>query len=224
MLKINSKIALAVLLAGCSLFAADTSRYGLGTKVDKSIYAAWDTDVEPSSKDLPEGSGTAQQGAKIFQTQCAMCHGADGQGIKWAKDDSAFPHLIGKPGTLKGKNVSQDIGSYWPYASTLFDYINRAMPLTEPKSLSTNEVYSVVAFLLYRSGVIKENMVVSNKTLNTIKMPNQNGFICDNRPNITGSLCVENCPQPNTKGFDPSIDKEALSKIPPIPATDCYLK
>ena len=220
MLKINFKILFALSIMATALMADKTGVYKLGIVVDKAVYTNWDIDVSPTSKHLPKGSGDATQGEKVFSVQCASCHGAKGEGLKWDPNNGAFPALIGKSTDLKkGKNL----GSFWPYASTLYDYINRAMPITTPGSLTSNEVYSLTAFILAKNGLIKEDMVLSNKNLNEIKMPNQNGFICDNRPVYTGVSCMENCKTPKDKDFNLLSDPDILKKIKRVPATDCYL-
>ena len=221
MLKTNFKILLGLTATLALLTASETEHYNLGTIVDKSVYQNWDIDVSPTSKHLVKGQGTAEQGKEIFAVQCASCHGPKGEGIKWDPNNGAFPALIDKNKDLK---KGKSLGNYWPYASTLYDYINRAMPITTPGSLSSDEVYALTAFILSENGVIKQGLVLSDNNLNTIKMPNKDGFICDNRPVYTGILCMENCKTPKDKDFNLVTDPELLKKISPVPVTDCYLK
>lgn len=137
--------------------------------------AGWDIDVVPNGTGLPVGHGTSADGAKIFAARCAACHGANAEGVS-IPDRGAFPRLVGGIGTLADDKPVKTVGSYWPYATGVFDYIRRAMPLTAPGSLTSNEVYSLVAFILSRNGIIPENAVMDEKSLPRVVMPNRNGF------------------------------------------------
>jgi len=137
----------AASLALVSNANADTdakTAYGIGTPLTQQDVAAWSIDVAPDGRGLPAGSGDVLTGAHIFAAQCAACHGAQGQGL-------IGDALVGGQGTLATAKPKRTIGSYWPYATTLFDYIRRAMPYNAPESLSANEVYAVCAFLLNQS-------------------------------------------------------------------------
>ena len=220
MLKTHFKIIVALTVMSGVLMADESGHYQLGKVVDKAVYKNWDIDVSPTSKYLPKGSGTAAQGEKVYAAQCASCHGPKAEGMKWDPNNGAFPALIGTSTDLK---KGKTIGSYWPYASTLYDYINRAMPISTPGSLTSDEVYALTAFILAGNGIIKKDFVLTGKNLNSIKMPNQDGFICDDRPVYTGTLCMKNCTTPKDKDFKLESDTEALLKIKPVPKTDCYL-
>jgi len=140
---------------------------------------AWDIAVSPDGTGLPPGSGTAAQGAVVYRQKCAMCHGPTGT------EGPAEP-LVGREprqGFPFGKDPSlvRTVGNYWPYATTLYDYINRAMPLNAPGSLSPDEVYSAVAFLLRRNEIISDITVVNAQTLPRVVMPARDRFVNDNR-------------------------------------------
>lgn len=126
--------------------------------------------VFPDGKGLPAGSGTAAAGRAIYARACASCHGPDGRG-------QSAPTLAGGRGTLASSHPVQTVGSFWPYATTLWDYINRAMPSDHPGALSADEVYSVSAYVLWMNGLIAEQDVMSATTLPRVVMPNRNGFI-----------------------------------------------
>jgi cytochrome c len=131
--------------------------------------AGWDLTIGPNGENLPPGSGTASVGAEIYAAKCAACHGADGTG---QPNDA----LVGGHGTLTDAAPVRTIGSYWPYATTVFDYIRRAMPFTQPQSLSNDEVYALTAHLLHANGIIDEDFVVDAESLPAIEMPNRQSF------------------------------------------------
>ncbi len=176
-------------------------QYCLGQVVDDAHFAAWNIDVKPTGEGLPKGSGKYSDGKALFAQQCASCHGVGGKGgVKMNPKDGSLPTLVNK-----APLPSKSIGSYWPYASTLFDYIQRAMPFYTPKSLTPDQVYSLVSYLLTENGVIKQSMVVNQSNLASIKMPNAEGFICDNRPDVSNIACMADCAVPSDKDFDVGI-------------------
>ncbi|MDP2284232.1 MAG: cytochrome c [Pseudohongiella sp.] len=148
---------------------APANPVALGSPVTEAQLADWDLIVAPDGHNLPEGSGTAVQGQAVYQQKCAACHGAAGEGA------SGSPALVG--GSVSTTPPLLTVGSYWPHASTLFDYVRRAMPPTAPKSLSNTEVYQVTAYVLHLHGVIAENFVLDKNTLPAVQMPNRDGFI-----------------------------------------------
>ncbi len=166
--------AFAVLLIAVPLSAQGPS-YGLGRTPTADEIKSWDIAISPDGKELPPGSGTAAEGSRIYMANCAACHGKTGK-------EGPNDVLVGGQGTLNTKKPVRTIGSYWPYATTVWDYINRSMPFNKPGSLSANEVYAVTAYLLSLNGIIPNDEVMNAKTLPQIKMPNRNGFIGDPRP------------------------------------------
>ena len=144
----------------------------LGKQISPETLAAIDLTINPDGKTLPKGSGTPEQGAKVYAAKCASCHGAEGKGGKGLADP-----LVGGIGSLATKKPVKTVGSYWPFATTLFDYVRRAMPLDAPRSLSNDEVYAVSAYILQLNGIIKEGEVLNQTSLPKIKMPNRDGFV-----------------------------------------------
>ena len=153
-------------------------KYHLGKIATTEDIRARDITILPDGSGLPQGAGTAKEGRTIYAQQCAMCHGFKGEG------SGAYPKLVGGRGTLRSANPTLTVGSYWPYATTLWDYIHRAMPPQNPGSLSAHDIYSLAAFILFMNGIIKENDEINAKTLPAVKMPNRDGFIPDPRPDI----------------------------------------
>ena len=147
----------------------------IGTPVSDADIAAWNIDVAPDGQGLPPGSGDVAMGGKVFAAKCAACHGAKGEGL-------IGDQLIGGQGTLASANPKRTVGSYWPYATTLFDYIRRAMPYNAPQSLSADDVYSVTAYVLHLNGIVPDDARLDARTLPRVKMPNRDGFVPDPRP------------------------------------------
>lgn len=143
---------------------------GYGVPATASQVAGWDISIPPDGSGLPQGSGTARQGAGIYAAKCQGCHGAEGAG-------QPNDRLVGGRSTLKDPVAVRTVGSYWPYATTLFDYIRRAMPLPQPQSLTADETYALAAYLLERNGIIKAGDKMNAKTLPRVVMPNRDNFI-----------------------------------------------
>ena len=157
--------------------------YLFGTPASKADIDAWDKDVRPDGQGLPPGSGTYKAGAQNYGEQCASCHGMKLEGVRDANlPQGGGPALVGGRGTLSTPKFKQTVESYWPYATTLYDYILRAMPYTAPGSLKPDEVYSLVAYILAEGIVIKKTEVMDAKSLPKGAMPNKDGFYPDNRP------------------------------------------
>jgi cytochrome c len=157
------------LLAACGTALAQGPDLGRAASADD--IAAWDISVGPDGAGLPPGSGTPQQGEVVFVAKCLACHGEKGAG-------KPNDQLAGGRGTLgPGQVPVKTVGSFWPYATTVFDYVRRAMPLNESKSLSPDETYAVVAYLLQINGVIGENDTIDARTLPAVRMPNRDGFV-----------------------------------------------
>lgn len=160
----------AMLLPAC-VVAADAEeereRYGLGREVTQAEIAEWDDDVMPDGTGLPEGRGSVSEGEQVYRQQCASCHGPQGEG---GPEDQ----LVGtyEPGVNFSRgDVTKTIGNFWPYATTLFDYINRAMPFTQPGSLTPDETYAVTAWLLHQNGIVEADAVLDAQSLPAIDMP-----------------------------------------------------
>ncbi|HTS78405.1 MAG TPA: cytochrome c [Bryobacteraceae bacterium] len=159
---------------------AQSGGYGLGQPATPDEIKKWDFAISPDGKELPPGSGNAVEGKEIYAAQCAMCHGKTGK-------EGPNDKLVGGQGTLNTAKPVKTIGSYWPYATTVWDYINRAMPYNKPGSLKPDEVYAVTAYLLYLNDIIPEHENLNATTLPKVKMPNRNGFVGDPRPDWEGS-------------------------------------
>ncbi len=189
-------IVAALLLAACRLDSRDDylgdkdpRQFGLGRPAPAADIAAENIDVSPNGAGLPPGSGTAQQGATLFAKNCASCHGANGQGMP-----PLYPQLIGGPkgsfNFAENASVPRTIGNYWPYATTLFDYIRRAMPLTAPGSLTPDQTYAVTAYLLSREGILPDTAVLDARSLPAVQMPARSHFVEDDRRGSTGGKNV----------------------------------
>ena len=158
--------------------APQAGRYGLGRPAEPAEIAALDIDVMPDGAGAPEGRGSYDEGQAVYAARCATCHGADLQGGA----NFGAPRLIGGRGTLDGETPVRTVESYWPHASTLFDYIHRAMPFSAPGSLTDDEVYAVTAYILGRAGIVAEGATLSADRFEAIEMPNEDGFTGDPRP------------------------------------------
>ncbi len=168
------RAACVAFLGACSVaFAAEP--IGVGTKLTQADLAGAFA-IPPDGAGLPPGRGSVSQGAAIYADKCAACHGKDLEGVKAI----GAPALIGGRGTLAGKPV-KTVESYWPYATTLFDYVKRAMPMNAPGSLSDGEIYSVAAYILARGHIVVDNTVLDAKTLPLVLMPNRGGFVVDGK-------------------------------------------
>ncbi|MGZ9057624.1 MAG: c-type cytochrome [Burkholderiaceae bacterium] len=167
-------LAAATLLAACATPLMEAQPLPQGLNLGRAITAdevkAWDISIPPSGSGLPPGSGSVKQGAAVYAAKCEACHGGSGAG----KPADA---LVGGQGTLASDNPVRTVGSYWPYATTLFDYVRRAMPTNAPKSLTDSEVYAVTAYVLQLNGVIPQDAMMNAQTLPQVKMPNRGGFI-----------------------------------------------
>lgn len=162
---------------------------GIGTRPTDAQIAAWNIDVAPGGEGLPPGRGTVAQGHEIYDRQCAACHGSDLQG-------GMGPALAGGIGSLASDAPIKSVGSYWPYATTLFDYIRRTMPLGAAQTLNDDDVYALVAYVLYRNGILPAEAAVDAAQLAAVKMPNVNGFYVDDRPDTNIRACYEQCLHP----------------------------
>ena len=187
-------------IAACVLFVATgagnvnaAEKLGIGRPVSAEEIKGWDIDVRPDGLGLPGGKGTPAQGEEIFQSQCASCHGEFGEGR------DRWPVLAGGIGTLTHDRPEKTVGSYWPYASTVFDYIKRAMPFGNAQSLSNDELYAVTAYVLHLNDIIPDlKFELNRETLPKIKMPNVDQFYDDDREVAEKQFwrakpCMQNC-------------------------------
>ncbi len=154
--------------------AVSAQTYGVGREATAEEVATWDVTIGPEGRELPAGSGTAKDGAQVYEVRCKECHGEDGVG-----GDQAG--LVGNPEQLKQAPPIKTVGSYWPYATTLFDYTRRAMPFEDPGTLSADQVYAVTAYVLHLNGLIAEDDVLDRESLPKVVMPNRDGFVRDPR-------------------------------------------
>ena len=164
-------------LACAALLAAQSPRYGVGQPATPEQIRELGTAIAPDGTGLPEGSGTVAQGRDFFVSDCARCHGPKAEG-------DIGPPLVGGQGTLTSAKPLKTIGSYWPYATTVWDFISRAMPFDRPGTLKPQEVYALTAYLLNINGIIDANQTIDAKSLPKVKMPNRDGFVADPRPDV----------------------------------------
>jgi len=164
----HTVIVAACLLAAESIVADDSPK--LGEAVSLAELNSVDLTILPDGEGLPEGSGTAAAGALIYQQNCLACHGVGGK-------DGVNDALVGGRGSLATDRPLKTVGSYWPYATTLFDYVRRAMPYQAPGSLSDNDVYAVTAYILYLNEIVGEDERLDAKTLPEVRMPNRENFV-----------------------------------------------
>jgi S-disulfanyl-L-cysteine oxidoreductase SoxD len=178
--------ALAVAMLLCAARAEAQSPYGIGRAATPAEIAGWNIDVGGDGSSLPAGSGSVSHGSEVFEQQCAACHGSKGEG-------ALGDRLVGGQGTLATPKPVRTVGSYWPFAPTLFDYIRRAMPQNAPQSLSNDDVYAVSAYILSLNGLLPADATLDAKSLAAVKMPNRNMFVGDPRPDVKNSACMSGC-------------------------------
>jgi S-disulfanyl-L-cysteine oxidoreductase SoxD len=166
--------------------AQESTRFEVGQPATEADLSPWDIDIGIDGAGLPAGRGSVQDGKAIYEQKCLACHGVEGQG-------KPMDRLAGGKGTLKSAVPVKTIGSYWPHATTVFDYVRRAMPLDKPQSLAANEVYALTAYLLHLNGIVKANSVMNAQTLPRVRMPNAAAFRPDPRPDTANSACERNC-------------------------------
>jgi len=178
------RFSLAVLISAFVFVhpaSAQVVRYGFGTPATPDELAKFFS-IPPDGRGLPSGSGNAKKGAELYVLACSACHGEklEGNPAKGIGGDK----LLGGRGSLATKTPVKTVESYWPYATTLFDYIKRAMPFNAPGSLSDDDIYSIVAYILSEAKIIKPTETMDAKTLPAVTMPNKDGFVPDPRPEV----------------------------------------
>ena len=170
MRSLSALVAAAVVLLARNAPADEPVGFDIGRPVSEAELRNWDIDVAPDGAGLPPGQGTVAQGKSIYEQKCSACHGPEGRG-------QPMDRLVGGQGTLTSDTPVKTIGSYWPYATTVFDYVRRAMPYQQSQSLTNDEVYAVTAYLLHSNGIIGESEIMNARTLPQVNMPNRNNFI-----------------------------------------------
>lgn len=168
--KTMTKAAFAAALAlSFPVAAAESLSPHLGQPVTEADIAAWNIDIAPDGTGLPSGSGNAVEGEFVYVEKCATCHGFEGAG-------TPADTLAGGVGSLASDKPLKTVGSFWPYATTLFDFIRRSMPLNEPQTLPNDDVYALTAYILKLNGIVKDTEAMNAKSLPKVKMPNRDGF------------------------------------------------
>lgn len=181
----------AVLAAGPALAQV----HGLGRIALPEEIAAWDVAVLPDGQGLPDGSGSVEDGEDIFVQHCASCHGDFAEGI------DSWPPLAGGVGTLTDERPLKTVGSYWPYMSTVWDYVNRSMPFGGAQTLTADEVYAITAYIIYSNGLVDDDFVLTHENFTEIRLPNESGFYVDDRdavevPLFSAEPCMTDCREP----------------------------
>jgi len=171
--------------------AAIAEKYGLGREALPEEIKAWDIDVRPDGQGLPPGKGSVAEGEAIFAEQCAACHGDFAEGV------DNWPVLAGGIDTIKTADPVKTVGSYWPYLSTVYDYIHRAMPFGNAQSLEPDQIYAITAYILYSNNLVDDEFVLSNENFTEVRLPNEDNFFMDDRPDTPKvsekTPCMENC-------------------------------
>lgn len=187
--------------------AEEVGHYGYGQDATAEQIAGWDIDIRPDGMGLPPGGATPEDGEMLYEDKCASCHGSFGEGV------GRYPVLSGGEGTLTEARPEKTVGSFWPYASTLWDYIHRAMPFTAPESLTDEEVYATTAYVLYLNDLIEYDFELTQENLADVEMPNKDGFFFDDRPDVKAKRCMKNCKKPGSIKItsEPEISEDADS-------------
>lgn len=190
-------LKLTLIAAGAMAFAVaahaqQKKPYGYGTPATQQQIAGWDIDARgDDGEGLPAGKGNVARGAEVFAEQCAACHGTFGEG------EGRYPKLVGGNGTLTADRPEPTVGSYWPFAVTLWDYINRAMPMPMPHTLSADDVYALTAYVLNLNNLVADDFVADKASLPKVKMPNHDNFTWqDPRPDTAAKPCMTKCIDP----------------------------
>lgn len=179
--RLAAPAAMLGLILVCRVAPAQADqKFGFGQPATQEQIDAWNIDVFADGRNLPPGSGTVLAGQDIYTQQCVACHGAKGEG-------GIGDRLAGGRGSLASDKPVKTVGSFWPYAPTLYDYVRRTMPLMAPQSLTDDEVYAVVGYVLHLNGLVEKDATMTAQSLADLKMPNRDGFIPDPRPDVGAS-------------------------------------
>jgi len=190
---INSRIIHVIIITLVTTICnAAPGKYSIGSAATAEQISGWDIDVRPDGTGLPPGSGSVEDGELIYEEKCASCHGSFGEGM------DRWPILAGGEDTLTDDRPEKTVGSYWPFVSTLWDYIHRAMPFLQPQSLEDNEVYALTAYILYLNDLVEDDFSLSMENFTTVKLPNETAFVDDPRPDVENQRCMENCRDPES--------------------------
>lgn len=210
-----SLVIAALLLASPALAQSGKPRaYGIGQAATREQIAGWDIDVRPDGEGAPPGKGSVKDGEKIYLDRCAACHGEFGESA------GRWPQLAQGKGTLASNDPVKTVGSYFPYLSSVFDYVRRAMPFGDAQSLKNDELYAVVAFVLNLNDIVDDKFVLSKETWSQVKMPNENGFYDDDREKTEKAFwnakpCMKDCRPPvKITGHAAVIDVTPEDKTP----------
>ncbi|MCA0044547.1 c-type cytochrome [Celeribacter litoreus] len=193
MSKFLPKLMTATALVATFSVPAFAEGFGLGRAALPEEIAAWNLDISPNGDGLPVGSGSVEDGEMIFSENCAVCHG------EFAEGAGNWPKLAGGDGTLADKDPLKTVGSYWPYLSTVYDYVRRSMPFGAAQTMSDDDVYAITAYILYSNYLVEDDFVLSNENFLDVEMPNAEGFIVDDRAETEYTIfteanaCYENC-------------------------------
>lgn len=186
----NLLIGTAILSALAAPAMAE--KFGIGRPALPEEIAAWDVNVMPNGEGLPPGGMSVEEGERVFVDNCAACHGDFAEGL------DNWPALAGGRGTLTDRRPVKTVGSYWPYLSTVWDYVHRSMPYGNAQSLTADQVYGITAYILYSEGLVGYDFVLSNENFEEVRLPNEDGFYVDDRvetefPLFTGEPCMTDC-------------------------------
>lgn len=200
----SRNLALATAILTTLAAPAFAEKLGLGRPALPEEIDAWDLAVLPDGTGLPAGSGDVLTGEEVFAEKCAVCHGEFAEGL------DSWPVLAGGEGSLTDPRPVKTIGSYWPYLSTVFDYVHRSMPFGQAQTVTADETYAITAFLLYSNGLVEDDYVLSNENFTEIVMPNAEGFYPDDRaqseyPLFSAAPCMANC-----RETPPEVTKRAI--------------
>lgn len=201
---LTGSLLAAGLLTATLAVAGEAGYYGYGSPASAEQIAGWDIDVRADGKGLPPGEGSVEDGEMLYEAKCAQCHGSFGEAV------GGYPALAGGGGSLTDPRPKKTVGSYWQYTSTLWDYIHRAMPFTQPESLSDDEVYAITAYVLYLNDILDYDFVLTQDNLASVRLPNQDNFIPDSRPDTRNKRCMKRCKDP----AEVAVATEAAAYVP----------
>src|SRR5690242_11953219 len=204
--KLAFALLVGALLGSTSVLASEhpAGYFGYGRAPSADEIAGWAIAARPDGQGLPQGKGSVNEGAELFSDQCAACHGTFGEG------EGRYPRVAG--GSLKGDRPAPSVGSYWPFATTLWDYINRAMPFPAPHALTADQVYAITAYVLNLNNLVPNDFVADRNSLPNVKMPNRDAFIWkDPRPDTASKECMQNCIDPGKVRIESTAEGKDLT-------------